>query len=660
MARDLRMNVDADASGARRGLDAAARAVDNLGDETRRLQREFAQASREASKLDRKLLETRAAAAALGREFARTQDKGLVAQIDAQNKAAAEIKRIQASIVGDTEKRARDTAKAWKNAIGDLDKLKGGNKDKGLFGFFGDATKLGAKEGAETASTFAAAIQGGIMEGFKSLPAPAQAAIVAGIGGAISLGAPVIASALSAALLLGVGGGGLAAGIALAIGNTQVKGAFSGLGQTIMANLREAAKPFQGELVESANIFGRAFRDSLPDIKGIFATLAQAVRPLAAGLASLVHNALPGIRRAAEASVPVFRELARQMPEIGAAISDFFGSIADGGPGAVETFRQILILTTGLIRATGGYLEQLSYVAQGWAVINHLMFPFANQTSQLAEIGVSMEDVGASAERTGRSVRQLKIDFDALFGREMDAREAAIAFEQAFDDLTEGFKRGAGALDINNQKGRDNIRLVDDAINRARDKLKADLDAAAGSQAAIDAANRAYQSEIDRIRDVLRHMGLQESEIDKLIGKANTIPRNITIDVGLVGASAATGMLNSLGNAISRVVGAGVSISASKSMQKRAGGGPVVAGQAYIVGENRPEIFVPDVSGQILPDTSAMARQPAAGGTRATRIELVPAARSGDALMDELIRLLRARVRNESGGDVSEFFATAV
>ena len=39
----------------------------------------------------------------------------------------------------------------------------------------------------------------------------------------------------------------------------------------------------------------------------------------------------------------------------------------------------------------------------------------------------------------------------------------------------------------------------------------------------------------------------------------------------------------------------------------RENGGPVTAGQPYIVGEKRPELFVPRTSGTILPDTSALA-----------------------------------------------------
>lgn len=38
----------------------------------------------------------------------------------------------------------------------------------------------------------------------------------------------------------------------------------------------------------------------------------------------------------------------------------------------------------------------------------------------------------------------------------------------------------------------------------------------------------------------------------------------------------------------------------------KASGGPVTAGQAYIVGERRPEVFVPKVNGTILPNTSGL------------------------------------------------------
>jgi len=46
----------------------------------------------------------------------------------------------------------------------------------------------------------------------------------------------------------------------------------------------------------------------------------------------------------------------------------------------------------------------------------------------------------------------------------------------------------------------------------------------------------------------------------------------------------------------------------------RAAGGPVSAGQPYVVGEKRPEIFVPNTSGRIIPNVPAMPTPAAASG----------------------------------------------
>lgn len=62
---------------------------------------------------------------------------------------------------------------------------------------------------------------------------------------------------------------------------------------------------------------------------------------------------------------------------------------------------------------------------------------------------------------------------------------------------------------------------------------------------------------------------------------------------------AATGLLRALGGAIGGPVGAFL----SGGLPGRAEGGPVTAGHGYVVGERRPEVFVPNMSGRILPST---------------------------------------------------------
>lgn len=53
----------------------------------------------------------------------------------------------------------------------------------------------------------------------------------------------------------------------------------------------------------------------------------------------------------------------------------------------------------------------------------------------------------------------------------------------------------------------------------------------------------------------------------------------------------------------------------------RAGGGPVIAGMPYIVGENRPELFVPDQNGRIIPRVPSTPRisRPGGRGANAAR-----------------------------------------
>lgn len=71
--------------------------------------------------------------------------------------------------------------------------------------------------------------------------------------------------------------------------------------------------------------------------------------------------------------------------------------------------------------------------------------------------------------------------------------------------------------------------------------------------------------------------------IDAFIAKLNAIPRTINTTVIVTGPS-------------------GVEVHGPGGTIARAGGGPVTAGQPYVVGENRPELFVPNESGTILPD----------------------------------------------------------
>lgn len=77
---------------------------------------------------------------------------------------------------------------------------------------------------------------------------------------------------------------------------------------------------------------------------------------------------------------------------------------------------------------------------------------------------------------------------------------------------------------------------------------------------------------------------------------------------------------NSAGNVISNIAGALASV-----IGHRANGGPVRAGHAYIVGENQPELFVPNRSGTILPSINM-------GGNVAPTVQVVVENNTGNEM----------------------------
>lgn len=79
----------------------------------------------------------------------------------------------------------------------------------------------------------------------------------------------------------------------------------------------------------------------------------------------------------------------------------------------------------------------------------------------------------------------------------------------------------------------------------------------------------------------------------------------------------------------------------------RAAGGPVAAGQPYIVGEHRPELFIPSQPGTIVPRVPAAFRGRGGASTVMLTID------SGGSSMDDLlVQILRKAVRVKGGGNV--------
>jgi TP901 family phage tail tape measure protein len=128
----------------------------------------------------------------------------------------------------------------------------------------------------------------------------------------------------------------------------------------------------------------------------------------------------------------------------------------------------------------------------------------------------------------------LKDILDQLTGATTDSAHAQINAEQALDNLTEGWKKGKDALDLNTQAGRDNMNLV----LQTTDSLKANYEAtykrimASGDEAgALGKSQKEYDKYIDRLKDALHKLGLTDGQISSLIHKYAALPPKKTTTV---------------------------------------------------------------------------------------------------------------------------------
>jgi hypothetical protein len=184
--------------------------------------------------------------------------------------------------MGTSAKKLGEEVQKTKVKIGDL-----GKDSKGeLGGLVDEFDKAGRKGGR--------ALTDGLTDSLRDFKAQSGAILPATIAVAITEGAPVIGAALSAAILTGLGLTGLAAGIALTIGDPQIKVAGKQLSGEIGMWLEDTAVAhFREPMLESMALLGAGFEKLEPRIQRVFAGLAPELEGLTDGLVQMADRA-PG------------------------------------------------------------------------------------------------------------------------------------------------------------------------------------------------------------------------------------------------------------------------------------------------------------------------------------------------------------------------------
>lgn len=472
--------------------DKAARSTDKLGDQT--------------GQLARKLLEARAAAAGLAREFDRTGDSKILREFGKINAEASRLGRVAKSIKLDI-----DLPKDVKTPDGLLGKFVKFGRDAGLI--------------AGNASIES------ISDVWKALPGNARTAMIAGLAGVAVAAAPLIAASVEGAVVAGVGAGAIGIGAILASKDDQVKAVYTKLAGDIGGDLKRAAQPLRDELLNLVPVLGYGIGAQIPRLQRIFTS----VRPI---LGALVHDALsavdaiaPSIERASIVGARVLASIGQQIPGLAKSVGQLLDAFSAAGPGAADALAALVQQLSLMIRlvalgaqASAPMLNFLGYLAE----LTHLTPNSNKEISQLSPtLEASGQQAGLTAEQyamlngalgnTADRAKALGDAFDRLFSEQMGVDQANLAVNTGMLTLTDTIKNNKKSLDESTQAGAQNANVILQQIQNLDRKRQADIAAGNGTEEASQKANAAYASQIEGLRKLLYSLGLNHDEVDKLI-----------------------------------------------------------------------------------------------------------------------------------------------
>jgi hypothetical protein len=245
--------------------------------------------------------------------------------------------------------------------------------------------------------------------------------------------------------------------------------------------------------------------------------------------------------------------------------------------------------------------------------------------------------LSSEATRTVVALTLLERKFQDTVTNTLDASRASIGYESALDELDLSIRANGRSLDINTAAGRANQTAILNVVDAAYRLYQANL--ASGMDPGK--AKALYQAQIDKLNEVGGAAFNAKDKLKQITGKYNI---DVIVNTKIMGAFAkaiASVLPGWLGQAIQ---------TATAKIQPRAAGGPVRAGQPYLVGEDGPEIVVPDANANVLTNSQSTSLARGTGTAANTAGAMVIRIESGGSKMDDLlVEILRKAIKTRGG-----------
>lgn len=597
MGRKVSVSLEADVGKFIVPVETAVKAVDDLGDKVDVLDRELDKIPPDAAK----------AAAAFGLLGASAEEAaGRVKNLGQQDLGLSVLDAKIRATRGEVKKLADEFGKT-----GDLDVFKKLGDSQGRLGAL---TKI-RKDLAES-------IENGVKDGIGNVgswPGLQQAAMQFGATFAVPLVAAV--------------GGALTGGVGLGIAGVGIAGAVLGDPERFQSAWGVAARTVKGDFIKATEPFTLDVFDGIARIgplvnswhlDKIFKDARGFADPLFDGIEGLSTGLVKGVGALVSKGGPAVHALSDGMIILGQASEDALGSIADGAEGGAYALKDLSTAVGGAIRLFGG-LTGAAEKAYGFAHNDPLLaaaftggasVPLSiysrlnGETSVLTttQHGLEVQAAAAAGATDGLAASQHRLSDETLkastalgtqLGDLLSLDQANDAAADGIDRVRQSFKENGYAIEGNSEKAKKNREVLQGVVGDFLQQRDAAVAAGDGTAVSIGKANAVLRQHLEDLRAVLRAHGDDTSAVDRYLAKLDSLDgKVISVRVDLNYTSHLPSGI-SLGNLLHHDAG-----------------GRVQAGVPSIVGENRPEVFVPDVNGTIIPSVSQYASQYASTGSR--------------------------------------------
>jgi hypothetical protein len=302
----------------------------------------------------------------------------------------------------------------------------------------------------------------------------------------------------------------------------------------------------------------------------------------------------------------------------------------------------------------------------------------AHAEDRVEKLNERSELLAGSMSDAATKAGTLKAALDQLNGAAISSEQAELQYQAAIDKATESIEKNGKTTDAGTEKGRANREALLGIVTATEDKIEATYNetlATQGQEAADQAAARAAQQGREEVIKAAMAMGYSRQAAEEYANKLLKIPGQVSTMFKIYGTDVAEEQIQAIKDSLNRVPGSktiNINVKADLpsglsmgNLMHRAGGGPVTAGTAYVVGDGgQPEVFVPSTDGVIVPSISQYAGmrggyaamrstgQTGSGSSQGFGGNISIILSGGDDLTSAVLRSIRTEVRTGFNGNV--------